>query len=212
MEEIEETYLDYMTKNRKLKLEEYDDDGNLVDVKEFSNDLLYNFCCDVSNRYLSTLVSRKSDLEQFNEKELNLINKIMGTGKYSYLFSNKDICLCWFTDIEVKWFKNLFKENTLEEINFALILCDYREERLSVSTKSPYFNKKFNFTEALQFVKERTGIYYTVNNEGKSVHDFVEKPTKKQLRYQRNKHGHRCVFLNFKDWKEYSVSENELTE
>ncbi|MBO0558972.1 hypothetical protein EXQ37_03815 [Clostridium botulinum] len=70
--------------------------------------------------------------------------------------------------------------------------------------------KKFGLIEALEFIKNREGIYYAVNNSGEREYDFVDKPTKKQAKYQRVKNGRRTVFLSFKDWKEYIVNENEL--
>lgn len=72
------------------------------------------------------------------------------------------------------------------------------------------YARPYTFNEAIEFIEERDGIYYAITKEGNRHWDFIDKPTKKQARYQRNKHGNRIVFKSFTDWKEYLVNEDEL--
>ncbi|NEZ80357.1 hypothetical protein EXM60_14515 [Clostridium botulinum] len=195
----------YMTKNRKLKLEEYDNKGNLVDIREFSDNDLFSFISIKIRNNDSLGIARKKDLECFSKEELELINDIM-----YYLFITGDHSFSWFTNKETKIFQRIFAESTKEELKFALELTNYDQYAFNINLKSKYAFMKFNFSEALEFIKSRDGIYYAVNNNGERAYDFVDKPTKKQVKYQRVKNGRRTVFFSFKDWKEYIVNEEEL--
>lgn len=84
------------------------------------------------------------------------------------------------------------------------------QQYFHVNLNSPYARMKIDIEEALEFIDSRDGIYYTVNNKGEKVWDFVDKPTLKQYKYQIKKNGNRTVFLNFNDWKEYIVNESDL--
>lgn len=201
----------YMTKNRKLKLEEYDDDGNLVEIRELDNEDLFVLCLHNTNMYNATKFARKEDLGKFNKEELEIIDKIFNTKAYDCYCNGKSIPFYWFDKDAVKWFEKFFKTYNYNEIKFALELMTTSDIRkFNVSPKSPYFGKELNFFTVLKFIRERDGFYYAVNNKGERAYDFVDKPTKRQVKYQRTKNGNRCVFLSFKDWKEYIVMENEL--
>lgn len=76
--------------------------------------------------------------------------------------------------------------------------------------KDNAFLQNMSFEDVLKWMKTVTGIYYAVANDGTKGMIYLDKPTKKQAKYQRQRNGKRIVFLSFKDWKEYSVSENEL--
>lgn len=73
-----------------------------------------------------------------------------------------------------------------------------------------YANKQLEFREAIKFIENYPGIYYAIDANGQKTYDFIDMPTRQQARYQRLKHGNRIAFLNFSDWKEYKLNENEL--
>lgn len=50
---------DYFIKNRKLKLEEYDDEGNLIQVKELNNRILAEFIGNMIRDRNPLLIARK---------------------------------------------------------------------------------------------------------------------------------------------------------
>lgn len=201
----------YMTKNRKLKLEEYDDNGNLIEVRELDDEDLFTLCMHNTNAYKATKFARKEDLDEFNKEELEIIDKVFDTKVYDCYCREKSIPFYWFDKETVGWFKEFFKTYNQNEIKFALEMIHYSDGRkFNVSPKSPYFGKELNLLTVLKFIRERDGFYYAVNNKGERTYDFVDKPTKKQVKYQRTKNGNRCIFLNFKDWEEYLVTEDEL--
>lgn len=205
-----ESIFEYMTKNRKLKLEEYDETGNLIDVREFDNEAMYNFMHYQVNFNNALSVARKADLEIFTNDQLNIIQQIITYTKLQCAYGNNSDEIYWFTEKEVTFFKELFNKLSIETIGMAINLMNGCQPAFNTSLKSEYALKKFSFKEALKFIQNREGIYYTVNNNGKRIYDFVDKPTKKQVVYQRKKNGNRTVFLSFKDWKEYIIDENEI--
>lgn len=204
---------EYMTHNRKLKIEEYDDKGNLIDVKEFNKKELFNFMRDQANAYKPLSVARKKDTENFTSKELDIINDLLfySSDRCSSGTMNREIY--WFTEVEADLFREIFNTISKEKLKFIMELLkeDGYMGTFNTNYKSEYFQVRFNFFDALEFINNREGIYYTVNNRGKRIFDFINKPTKRQVQYQRNKNGNRTVFLNFKDWKVYEVIESELT-
>lgn len=201
---------DYMTKNRKLKLEEYDDDGNLIDVKEFVGDDLFNFIHYQTNFNEALSVARKNDIDIFSKEQIKIIDKIITLSRLSHAYVESEKEIYWFTDAESKMFKNLFEKIPKQDLEFAIELANGNQGGFNTSLKSKYAFKKYSLFDALRFINSRDGIYYAVNNDGKRAYDFVNKPTKQQAKYQRIKNGRRTVFLNFSDWKEYIVSEDEL--
>ena len=202
--------VDYMTKNRKLKLEEYDEKGNLIDIKEFTGEDLFNFVHYQTNFNKALSVARKKDIEIFSSDELKIIYDIITLSKLRCCYGNGKQEFYWFTNEEANFFKKIFKEVPKEKLKFALILANNGKTAFNTNLKSEYYFKKFSLSEALDFIKNRDGIYYAVNNNGERTYDFVDKPTKKQVKYQRVKNGRRTVFLNFRDWIEYIVNEDEL--
>lgn len=76
--------------------------------------------------------------------------------------------------------------------------------------KDSAFFKNMSFEDILKWIQSVNGIYYAVANDGTKGMAYLDKPTKKQAKYQRQRNGKRIVFLSFKYWKEYSICENEL--
>lgn len=194
------------TKNRKLILQEYNDNGELIDTREFNDNILMAFINLMYSSYKSLDVARIKHLKQFNEEELKLIDEIIcysklweiiGTGKALTLESDKD----------VKLFKEILKIPK-EKLEYALDMSYPQRSGFIVALNSKY-RRKYSFIEALRFIEERTGIYYAVDNQGNKCWDFIDKPTLKQYKYQLKK-GRRTVFLSFKDWKEYLINEEDL--
>ncbi|NHI49107.1 hypothetical protein FDE94_14925 [Clostridium botulinum] len=202
--------VEYMTKDRKLKLEEYDENGNLIDIREFQGEDLFNFIHYQTNFHKALSVARKKDVECFSKDELKIIDDIINLSKLRCAYGESDRDFYWFADEESKIFKEIFETVPKQDLKFALELTNKGKGAFNTSFKSEYSHKKFGLIEALKFIKNRDGIYYTVNNNGKRVYDFVDKPTKKQVKYQRVKNGDRTVFLSFRDWSEYIVDEDEL--
>lgn len=197
----EEFQDNYFTKNRKLKLEEYDDNGNLIDVVEFSQKDLWDFYVFKNNWGTDLRLARKSDREYFKGKQLELLKRML------YLFNDY-----YFDDNIVKEFENIFNTHTIEEIEFAIDFKNYyyNENQSILSADDFYKVKRMKFIDVLNWVKSSDGIYYAVENDGTKGMTYLEKPTRKQAKYQRQRNGKRIVFLSFKTWKEYEVNESEL--
>lgn len=196
----------YLDENRKLKLEEYDNDGNLIEVREFNRNDIANFLCMLANEGRELEVAKKKDLALFSEEEKKVLDDIYYYRRYDSNLLRKAYLL---DDKATKYFRNLFNTHGIEAVKLAINIARDRHTGggFNVTPKSEYYCMKWTLESALDFIKNRAGIFYTVDSEGKRVYDFVDKPTKKQVAYQRNKNGHRTVFLNFKNWKEYLVLE-----
>lgn len=193
----------YFTKNRKLKLEEYDNDGNLIDSIEFGNNDLMNFCNYKGNYYQGLDVAIKSDRKQFKGDELKLFKEMIKKSEiFRGLISKDDINLASY----------IFENFTKEQIEFALEFKNYIYNSLNYDFYSDdeieMIEKKF--LETLEWIKSSCGFYYAIDNDGFKGMAYINKPTGKQAKYQRQKHNRRIVFLSFKDWREHLVSENEL--
>jgi hypothetical protein len=191
----------YYTDNRKLKLEEYDDDGNLIDTIEFCQGDLWNFYQMRNNSCNDLTIARKKDRDHFKGKELELMKRIM------YLFNDY-----YFDENTIKDIETIFREYTVEEIEFALSFKNYAYNECNYNfSMEEYFKiKEMSFYDLLKWVKDCEGIYYAVSNNSIKGMAYLKRPTKKQAKYQRQKNDKRIVFLNFRDWKEYIVNESEL--
>ncbi|MBU3176113.1 hypothetical protein KPL47_06990 [Clostridium estertheticum] len=191
----------YYTRNRKLKLEEYDDNGNLIDTIEFAQGDLWNFYQTKNNNYNDFTIARKKDREHFKGKELVLMKRIMDLVNDYY-----------FGEDTIKDIETIFKEYTVEEIEFALSFKNYayNESTYNFAMKEYFKIKNMSFYEILKWIKDCKGIYYAVSNDNVKGMAYLEMPTKKQAKYQRQSNSKRIVFLNFRDWKEYIVNETEL--
>lgn len=191
-----------ITYNRKLKLEEYDDNGNLIDCVEFSQKDLMEFYILKNNGYNDLKTARKNIKDYFNVGNKELKTKLLNHIFYEYTL-NDDL---------VDSIESILTTYTEEEIQFALSLKNYfyNECTFLLNMKDSAFFKNMSFFEVLNWIKNIDGIYYAVANDGTKGMAYLEKPTKKQAKYQRQKNGKRIIFLNFTDWKEYSISENEL--
>lgn len=191
----------YFTKNRKLKLEEYDDEGNLIDVIEFNQGELWSFYTLRNNSRNKFELARKKDREYFKGEKLKLANNLM------FLFNDY-----YFDENIVKAIEEILNTYTNEEIEFAL---DFKyqppnKERYFLTMKDYNEVKRMDFIDVLNWIKESDGMYYAVANDGSKGVVYFEKPTKKQAKYQRQKNSKRIAFLNFRDWKEYLINEDEL--
>lgn len=195
---------EYLTKNRKLKLEEYDDNGTLIDVIEFTDNDLYEFCVSKVSSYKEFDIVRKAEREYFKGEELEIFHKLrFALNKYGIYITKKEI-----DEMDV-----IIKNNDLEVLKFVLDFKDfgysnYLRYQFPMQEKSKY--TCMNFFDVLEWVKNTHGIWYAVDNKGNRGMTYSEKPTKKQAQYQRTKNGMRIVYLSFKDFKEYLVEENEL--
>jgi hypothetical protein len=194
---------DELLTNRKIVLEQYDNNGELIERRSYSKDILMLFINVMSNTNHALDVARREDIDAFTPSQLKIIKRVM---EYNDYF--------WFDQKSVNYFKKLFKMHSMEQLRFALQLSKFysnQEPAFNTVSTSEWFMKCITFTDAINFIDNHEGIYYTVDNHGKRIFDFVAcKPTKKQAQYQRNKNGARIVFLSFKDWKEHLVKEQEL--
>ncbi|CEN75427.1 Uncharacterised protein [[Clostridium] sordellii] len=193
----------YFTKNRKLKLEEYDDEGNLIDTIEFDNNELGNFLISKISSYNGFSVSRYAERNHFKGQKLQLFKQILWATGY-----RGDI----ITPENIKTAEDIFENNTLSQIKFALGLKNYIYDELNLNfTMSDSSKiKNLNFYQILEWTNISPGIWYAIDDKGNKGMTYLEEPTKKQAKYQRAKNGKRIVFLSFKNWKEYLVLEDEL--
>ena len=196
--------IEYFTKNRKLKIEEYDDNGNLIDTIEFSDVELWNFCLDKVNSYQSFDIMIKYDREYFKGEKKKLFYSIAIALNYH---------LGFITIKEVKEIDRLFEKYSLEQLRFASKFKDYLSEEVylyefSHKEKSYFDNKKL--IDILEWTNNTSGFWYSVGDNGRVGRGYLNKPTKHQARYQRTKYGKKIVYLSFKDWKEYLINESEL--
>ena len=106
--------------------------------------------------------------------------------------------------------RSLFDKHGHQKVKLAydmsLGLGMWGDGYFMVMPKSPYFRMKFTFEEAMDFINERNGFYYAMDKQGNRRYDFIDEPTKSQIKYQQNKNGNQVVFLSFSDWKLYKVS------
>lgn len=191
----------YYTYNRKLKIEEYDESGGVIDVIEFSQEDLFQFLLYKNNSNISFDTARKEDREYFKSNDLELVKKMLP--HFDHHFFNKEM---------IKEIEYILKKYTKEQIEFALNFdIGPGNDQGYVFTMEVYNElKQMSFKDKLEWIKNSVGIYYAVSNSGQRGMFYLEKPTKKQAAYQRQKNDKRIVFFSFKDWKEYTVAEKEL--
>ena len=191
-----------ITYNRKLKLEEYDDNGNIIDYVEFSSKDLMEFYLLKNNGYHDIRTARKCIKDYFNIGNKELKFKLLDHIFYNYRLNN---------DL-VNYIESIITTYSDDELNFAFSLKNYvyNECNFILSMKDNSFFQNMSFQDVLRWMKTIPGIYYAVANDGTKGMLYLDKPTKKQAKYQRQRNDKRIVFLSFKDWKEYSISENEL--
>lgn len=197
-----ENYFEEITHNRKLKLEEYDDEGNLIDCVEFSKEDLFDFYGYKNNAFNNILTSRKDVRDYLGSGNVELKYKLL-SDVFMRSEPNQDL---------INSIEYILKTYTEEEINFALKIKDHAYNEFTVFLSMKDYNrlKGKDFFELLKWIRSTDGIYYAVANDGCKGMAYLEKPTKKQAKYQRLRNGKRIVFLSFKDWKEYNIPESEL--
>jgi len=184
------------THNRKLKIEEYNNEGNLIDVIELNQEDMWNFYLYKINIRKDMDISRKEDREHFKGKELELARSIR------YLYGEP------YNKKMIKVIEDMFSKYKYEQIEFALNFYQNPTE-FYIAPKDYNYVNNMKFTDILEWTSRSPGLYYAALNDGSKGMLFLQKPTKKQAYYQRNK-GNRIIFLNFEDWKEYVVREKEL--
>lgn len=202
--------MEKLMKNRKLILNEYDDDGNIIASQEVSEKMFSMAMMSWWNYGDILDIPRVAIRNKYNEKEWSRITELfyyiyandrVGTNRYPK-FDEIDEDFCMYISIFL----------AMEDEKYKFIMSISRIQGCVFNTKlaSPYAYKEYGLQEAIEFIAERDGIYYTVDNKGNRVYDFVDRPTLKQAKYQRTKNGNRTVFLDFGSWKEYIVNECDL--
>lgn len=200
---IQENFIDnYITYNRKLKLEEYDDNGNLIDCVEFTPKELMEFYILKNNMCNDIRTARKNIKDYFSIGNTELKNSLLNIIFYEHKLDENLI----------NRIESIITTYTEDELRFAFLLKGHfcNDCKFNFNMKDYFFFKNMSFFEVLKWIKSVNGIYYAISTDRTKGISYLEKPTKKQAKYQRQKNGKRIVFLSFKDWKEYSISENEL--
>lgn len=210
---------------KRLLLVEYDDNGNEIDRiplaehEDLLNILSYNERF-VKSRYLLCKEDRSfftdeqwKTIETYSNAISIYVSKEDNSGMY--IFGPKFHSAALEEEWKEFWI-NFFKEPE-EKQRFILTLTDsvnspgYSYWQIQIGEHPALTYDSKSIKSVVNWVNNRTGIYYAVDNNNERTWDFIDKPTLKQAVYQRRK-GRRIVFLNFKDWKEYLVSENELKQ
>lgn len=196
-------YKEYFTKNRKLKIEEYDEDGKLIDSIEFTKDDLWRFCIEKGNSYRGLDVAIKADREYFKGEELELFKEMIEKSGIFRLCISRD---------EIDIVNYIFKRFTYKQIKFGLGFKNYIYNTLNYNfySNDEVLMIEKNFIQVLDWINSSEGFYYAIDNDGDKGMAYINKPTLKQAKYQRQKHNKRIVFFSFNDWKEHLVSEYEL--
>jgi hypothetical protein len=186
-------------KNKRIIIQSLDAEGNALEATSLSDidkDAVLETLWAI---YGPTLYIREKFKGLFTEKELPLLEKMLDLRDILYV-----------ADEYVQELRHLLNEHSVEKISFALDISQ-AYAAFNAHPNNPYFEKTFTFEEALDFIAERSGIYFAIDKHGRKRYDFVDKPTKKQAYYQRTKNGNSVVFLSFTDWKIHTVSNNELS-
>ena len=208
---------------RKLILVEYDDKGNEVDSNCLcTNEHLIEIYDGSLNHHLinDRYFLDKPDRDRFTIDQWDIMEKFAypspvdkwGDGEYSkyilgrqsYIFShavlNDDVVTFWnkfFSSCKdkQKFVMNMFN-NGAGSSYYWIVKIGYELE----------FDSN-NFVSCFNWVDKTSGVYYSIDDKGEKMWDFLEEtPTIKQYKYQIKK-GRRIVFLSFTDWKEHLVRE-----
>ncbi|MCR1848240.1 hypothetical protein NSA42_03020 [Paeniclostridium sordellii] len=197
--------MQYFTRNRKLKLEEYDDEGNLIETLELNPDLLTFISYANSGAFIDDrIIERKKDREYFGE-DYDIAKETLRRLHSTELTQNR--CL---NPKNIKLIESIFNKYGLNVIKFVLQFSDGNDFKYDFTMEDYWEKKKENFINKLEWVSYSTGIWYAIDDKGNKGMAYLKEPTKKQAKYQRTKNGKRIVFLSFKDWKEHLVLEDEL--
>lgn len=192
-------------KNKRIIIQDLDEAGNVIQETVANESDKDTMLSALVAKYGFAALTPLEALDEFTDEEKKIINYIT------------DEDCKYLTDKRIQEFRSLFDEHGVRKIDFALHISQGSQHN-PYSSYQAYFlvqmgseyARSYTFKEALEFIDERDGIYYAITKEGNRHWDFIDKPTKKQARYQRNKHGNRIVFKSFTDWKEYLVNEDEL--
>lgn len=200
---------------KKIYIIEYDDcgkeiDRNLIADNESLRNLFFIDRCAINKRFLLDFNYRNifsSEQWDFIENFSDIIKiyKSKDDDKFAYAEISED---------DIEFLKNLFnnEKEILEFIKKLSYDSYYNQSSFWILSSKGHPSLSYSSKKLISiynWIKNRSGIYYAIDNSGTKTWDFVDKPTKKQAIYQRRK-GRRIAFLSFSDFTEYIISENEL--
>lgn len=188
-------------KNKRIIIESLDNSGQVVETNTLNAQDKDSMLCALVAIKGNLSLSTKKYFDHFSSEELEIIKDLILRFNF------------FLTSSKVTELKAYFEKHSIEKIKFALDMSDYRLQGnyYFINTKHKLAFKKFDYTEAMTFIENREGIYYAIDNNGEKTWDFIDKPSKKQAQYQRKKNGNRIAFLSFQSWKEYIISEEDLS-
>lgn len=191
----------YFTRKRKLKIEEYDDNGVLIDVIELPQIDLWNFYMYKNNNFNCIDIARKSDREYFSGEKLNIVKKMINLLDKEYFSINS-----------IKKIEKIFEQYTMDQINFALEFKDYfyNISKYMFIGEDEQFINKLNFIQVLEYLKLNGGFWYAIDEYGNIGMSYLKEPTKKQAKYQRIKRNKKIVYFDFNKFEDYSINEDDL--
>lgn len=202
---------------KKVYIIEYDDSGTEIDRNLLvDNDSLRNlFLMEryaVNKRFLLDLNYRNL----FNSDQWDFIENFSDIIKIYKFTSNDKFAYAEISEDDIEFLENLFNsEKELLDIIIKLRYnnCPAQSSFWILSPKghpSISYNNK-SLRSIYDWIKNRNGIYYAINTNGSKTWDYIDRPTKKQALYQRRK-GRRIAFLSFRDFKEYIIDNDDLSE
>lgn len=160
----------YFTYNRKLKLEEYDDNGNIIDIIEFSQKDLWDFYIYKNNWNIDFDIARKKDREYFKGDELEIAKRLINLVDNNYFGIDK-----------IKNIETIFNNFTTDQIKFAINFKDYL---YNISNYIFYgeeenFIRSLSFINILEYIKSNDGFWYAIDDQGKKGMGYLKEPTTK---------------------------------
>lgn len=190
--DVKEKQLPESFLRKRIIIETLDKEGNVIATSQAPESDKNSIMATLFAKYGAELIIRESYPDFFIEDELqtaiNLIER-----KYGSVPTQESVIAI----------RDLIDKHGLQKIEFANDLA--YGSHWNVSSKSPYYKVYLTFDESLDFISEREGFYYAMDKQGNRVYDFVDRPTKSQIKYQQNKNENQVVFLSFSDWKLHNI-------
>lgn len=211
--------------NVELFLKITDEDGEIVKEEKLTQKTVNNIYCIVDHNEVNFTDQRlrlNIDKELFSKREWKIINRIVVETRSGSVTEERAI-----------YFQELFRNYPLKEIEFALDImmtscpkfCLEKEKvyndmpatnwhaqrktnGLITHHESKYYDLEIkSIEEALNFIDERRelGFYYTKTEE-KRAWDFVDKPFKTQVKYQKRKHNRNIYYMDLETWEEVTLT------
>lgn len=201
---------DFYTKNRRLVLEEYDEQGNLIDARDMGKDGIANLVANKIYEFKGLEVARIEILNQFTDEELKEIHEFIRLNNTCLGHSdNGSFFIGYITDRHVELFKELMSVSK-EEREFIYECMNEQCCGRSVMCAMGTPNLPIHFHKIREYVRTNEGIYYAMSTTGELKWRYDKKPTKKQANYQRTKNGNKIILRSFRDWRYHDISEAEL--